>query len=106
MRPISNKLFFVLILACGFSTAAQAETPANQDNLDPAALAVVSEIHLEQAFERSMAKTGEQTLLRFGRPTSMLCQGGAVIGDAETCIVTAPSSVSGQVAVPAALAQR
>ena len=102
MRPLS-RFFLGALLATVWAGIAVAETPATDSTLDTMALAAVTDLHLDDAFERSTYQDSDRFMARLGRPTTMDCDAGSEPQGPEICTVTAPEHDS---VVPAALAQR
>ena len=102
MRPITRG-FFAALLALAGTTAAYAETSETNPSIEPGDFALVTELQLETAFERTAGQTGDSLLHGLAGPTTMNCSYATTISELETCVVTAEGTPAS--AVPAALAK-
>jgi hypothetical protein len=91
------------LLALTTAVLASAEPPADDSSVDPAAFSSVTEMQLDDAFEKSAGLDNEELLRALGSPTSMDCSNAVTLTELETCVVTAIEK--SRSAVPAALAQ-
>jgi hypothetical protein len=98
MRPLTRFAISALFaLAC--ASLASAEPPA----IEPGAIASVTDMELDDAFEKTTAHLSDEFLRRLAEPTSMDCTNAATRDPSETCVVTAEREPVAS--VPAALAQ-
>ena len=102
MRSLS-RLFLGTLLAVSASSVVSAETPEPTSSIDPAEFAAVTDIVLDDAFEKKAAPGTESFIAMAGPsgPTTMDCS-PLLPNSMETCVVTARGKAHG--AVPAALA--
>jgi len=101
MRPMT-RVFFAALLALAWTTAASAETPETNSSIEPGDFALVTELRLENAFEKS-AQANDKLFHALAGPTTMNCSHATTISELETCVVTAEGTPAS--AVPAALAK-
>ena len=102
MRPIT-RVFFAALLALAGTTAAYAETSETHPSIEPGAFAHVTELQLENAFEKTAGQADDSLFQALAGPTTMNCSYATTISELETCVVTAEGTPAA--AVPAALAK-
>ena len=102
MRPLSP-FFITALLALTWTTFASAENSTTDSSLAPGVFAAVTEIQLDDVFEKMTAQGSDDFLQRLAGPTSMDCTNAVARNEFETCVVTAVGTP--QTSVPAALAQ-
>lgn len=81
------------------ASLAIAEPPEATTSIEPDAIASVTDIQLDDAFEKSTAQDSDEFLQRLANPTSMDCTNAVTRDPSETCVVTAETT-----SMPAALA--
>jgi len=102
MRP-QFSFGLAALLALTMAALASAEPPANDSSVDPATFSTVTEMQLDDAFEKSAGLDNAGLLRALGSPTSMDCSNAVTLSELETCVVTPLEKRRS--AVPAALAQ-
>ncbi len=103
MRSLS-RIFLGTLLAVSASSIASAETPTPSPSIDPADFAAVTDIALDDAFEKTAAPGTESFIAMAGPsgPTTMNCSPLMMSNSTETCVVTARGNARSS--MPAALA--
>jgi len=96
-----TRVFFAALLALAWTTAASAETPETNPSIEPGDFALMTELRLENAFEKSTQSN--ELFNALAGPTTMNCSHATTISELETCVVTAEGTPVS--AVPAALAK-
>lgn len=99
----TSRFSVVALSALVWASVASAETPNRTTQLEPGGYAVVTEMQLEDAFEKSATRGPDEFLRRLAGPTSMDCTNAVTLSEFETCVVTAEGTP--RTAMPAALAQ-
>jgi len=99
----TSRFSVVALCALAWAGSAAAETPSQTITLEPGAFAVVTEMRLDDAFEKSAAEGAHDVLERLAGPTSMDCTNAVTRSELETCVVTVAGTP--RASTPASLAQ-
>ena len=102
MQPRSH-FAFAALLALFWTGLASAESPDINPALEPGAFAAATEMHLDDALEKSGPLGSDDFLRGLAGPSSMDCTYAITRSELETCVVSVESEP--RTAVPAALAQ-
>jgi len=98
---VRYSVLLIALLTLGWSGVASAED-SKTDVLEPKALARMSSLSLDTAFERATSPKHDRALRGLAGPSKMNCENGVDLDGPETCVVTAEGMLA---SVPAALAQ-
>jgi hypothetical protein len=102
MRFASHFILSAL-LVLSWTGIASAEDPTQAPPTEAVDFAAVTNMQLDVAFEKFVARGDKAPLQGPSGPSSMACQNGEVSNELETCTVTADDLP--EFSVPAALAQ-